>query len=132
MWLTATQTRALTDHPRNLDDEQLKAVAERDGVVGVVFSARFLREDSNASVADVIRHLEYIAELIGSAHVAIGTDLGGLMVDSMDDLGSVGDLQVLLEALDQSSFSADEVKSICWRNAYRALSKSLSTSSRES
>lgn len=70
---------ALCDHPRNLTDSQLQAVAASGGVVGVTFVNSFLRREQpeQATLDDVVEHLEYMLALIGEDHVAIGSDFDG-------------------------------------------------------
>ena len=69
--------RALTDHPRNVDDATIKAVADKGGVVGVYFMP-FLTLDSHPRAADVVAHVEHVANIAGEDHVGIGTDNGVL------------------------------------------------------
>ena len=75
--ISHTGARALTDHPRNTRDETIKAVADKDGVVGVYFMP-FLTLDSHPKGADLIAHVEHIANVAGEDHVGIGTDNGVL------------------------------------------------------
>jgi membrane dipeptidase len=65
-------------HPRNLNDEQLKALFQKDGVVGVTFVPYFLNKDGDAHITDVLRHLEYICSLGGEKHVGFGSDFDGI------------------------------------------------------
>lgn len=69
--------KALCGHPRNLTDEQLKAIAEKGGVVQVTMYSGFLREEGEATIADFIAHLEHAIEVAGIDHVGIGTDFDG-------------------------------------------------------
>ncbi|WP_300727565.1 gamma-glutamyl-gamma-aminobutyrate hydrolase family protein [uncultured Bacteroides sp.] len=69
--------KALCDHPRNLTDEQLKAIAHRGGVVQVCMYGGFLRHESPASICDVIEHLHHMVNIMGIEHVGIGTDFDG-------------------------------------------------------
>jgi membrane dipeptidase len=75
--ISHTGARALTDHPRNVADDTIKAVADKGGVVGVYFMP-FLSPDSHPKAADVIAHVEQIAKVAGEDHVGIGTDNGVL------------------------------------------------------
>lgn len=72
-----SSSRALCDHPRNLTDEQLKALARKDGVVQLCLYGGFLRSDRPATICDAIEHLHHIVNLIGVEHVGIGTDFDG-------------------------------------------------------
>ena len=75
--ISHTGARALADHPRNTADETIKAVADKGGVVGVYFMP-FLTLDSHPKGADLIAHVEHIANVAGEDHVGIGTDNGVL------------------------------------------------------
>lgn len=75
--ISHTGARALTDHPRNVADDTIKAVADKAGVVGVYFMP-FLTLDSHPKAADVIAHVEHVAKIAGEDHVGIGTDNGVL------------------------------------------------------
>lgn len=70
---------ALCDHPRNLTDDQMRAIAAKGGVIGVTFVNSFLRREQPelASLDDVMAHLEYMLALVGENHVAIGSDFDG-------------------------------------------------------
>lgn len=71
-------SRALCDHPRNLTDEQLVALAQHGGVVQLCLYKGFINEEADkASLSDAIRHLEHIIQLVGIDHVGIGSDFDG-------------------------------------------------------
>ena len=69
--------RALCDHPRNLTDEQMRALAVKGGVVQVTMYSGFLRKDGEATLDDFMRHLLHAIEVAGIDHVGIGTDFDG-------------------------------------------------------
>ena len=73
--ITHTGCAALIDVPRNTPDEQLRAVAERGGVVGIYFQP-FLRASGQPTSEDVVRHIEHALKICGEDHVGIGTDIG--------------------------------------------------------
>jgi membrane dipeptidase len=75
--ISHTGARALMEHPRNVSDAAIKAVADKGGVVGVYFMP-YLRPDMHPAAADVIAHVEHIANVAGEDHVGIGTDNGVL------------------------------------------------------
>ena len=75
--ISHTGARALIDHPRNVSDAAIRGVADKDGVVGVYFMP-YLAADSHAKGADVIAHVEHVANIAGEDHVGIGTDNGPL------------------------------------------------------
>ena len=80
--ISHTGCRALNDVPRNKTDEELRAVADTGGVIGIYFMP-FLVKDGRAHASDVVAHIEHAVQVVGEDHVAIGTDGP---VTSNDDL----------------------------------------------
>ncbi|HEX8703108.1 MAG TPA: membrane dipeptidase [Myxococcaceae bacterium] len=81
--ITHSGCRDLVDNPRNVYDRELRALADKGGVVGIYFMP-FLRESGMANSEDVLRHLEHAVKVCGEDHVGIGTD-GGLPTFVIDD-----------------------------------------------
>jgi membrane dipeptidase len=75
MLISHTGCRALADHPRNVDDATLRALARRGGVAGIIFWP-YLRVDRQPMASDVIAHIEHAINVCGEDHVGIGTDGG--------------------------------------------------------
>jgi membrane dipeptidase len=75
--ISHTGARGVADHPRNVADDVIRAVADKGGVVGVYFMP-FLRVGLPATMDDVLSHIERIAKVAGDDHVGIGTDNGVL------------------------------------------------------
>lgn len=99
--------RAITPGDRQLSDEMIRAIAARDGVIGLVLYNRFLRPGWTPAMgkdavtfADVLAHAQHIAALVGIRHVAIGSDLDGGVgretvpreIDSVEDLPKFADV----------------------------------------
>lgn len=109
-------------HVRNYTDQQLQQIAETDGVIGVFLAQTFVTgKNTTAQVADVVRHIDYIRDLIGVRHIAVGSDLGGIVTGGVRGLESVLDITTLSQTLLASGYSEDEVEAICWQNADRVL-----------
>lgn len=66
---------ALTEHGRNISDEQIRACAATGGVVCISGVSRFLGVDA-PTAPDIARHVAYVADLVGPAHVGLGLDIG--------------------------------------------------------
>jgi membrane dipeptidase len=64
-------------HPRNLTDEAIKEIISRRGWIGLTFEGAFVSEPAEASIADVLRHLDHILELGGEHSVGLGSDFDG-------------------------------------------------------
>ncbi|MDO4190770.1 MAG: membrane dipeptidase [Bacteroidales bacterium] len=74
---THSSSRALCNHPRNLSDEQLKALADKGGVCQICLYSGFLVEDGEATIADAIAHLNHMVAVAGIEHVGFGSDFDG-------------------------------------------------------
>ena len=69
--------RALCDHPRNLTDDQMRALAAKGGVAQTTLYPGFLKKDGEATIMDAIAHLEHAIKIMGIDHVGLGTDFDG-------------------------------------------------------
>ena len=72
-----SSARALCDHPRNLTDDQMRALAQKCGVAQTTIYHGFLKKDGKATINDVIAHLEHAIDVMGIDHVGLGTDFDG-------------------------------------------------------
>jgi len=112
-----TGVRAVHDVWRNLDDDQIRAIAATGGVVGIMYHAGFLGE---SSVAAVVRHLEHVVDVGGEDCAALGSDWDGLIVTPRD-LRTVLELPVLFRALRRRGFAEDRITKIAGANYLRVV-----------
>jgi len=77
--ISHTGARSLTDHPRNVSDNAIRAVADKGGVVGVYFMP-YLAPDMHPSGAMLLDHIDHVTRVAGEDHISIGTDGGVLPV----------------------------------------------------
>jgi membrane dipeptidase len=114
---------ALCPSPRNLTDDQLRAIGERNGLVGINFHVGFLRadghEDADTPLARIAEHAAYVAEIAGAACVGLGSDFDGATMPA--ELGDVTGLPALLAALRDVGFDEAEVEGIAAGNWRRVL-----------
>ncbi len=116
-----SNARALADHRRNLSDEQLRQIAASGGLVGVCFHSPFVRRDGRrATVDDVARHVRHLVEVMGSRHVAIGSDFDGL-IDHVEGLETHAGLPKLVAALKRQGVTAATLSAVMSGNARRVL-----------
>jgi len=111
--------RALYDHYRNLTDDQIIGIANSGGVIGVVFYYPFLSGTSR-SITQVVDHIDYIKNLVGIDHVALGSDFDGIssMITGLEDVSKFPNLT--LELLKKGYTRSDIVK-ILGGNAMRVF-----------
>ncbi|MFN3873207.1 MAG: membrane dipeptidase [Ignavibacterium sp.] len=112
--------RALRNHYRNLYDWQIQDIANSGGVIGVVFYPYFLNGSSNASINDVIAHIDYIKNLVGIDYVAIGSDFDGIEVVPLG-LEDTTKFPNLTEALFDHGYTREEVEKILYKNFKRVF-----------
>ena len=72
-----SSSRALCDHPRNLTDDQMRALAAKGGVAQTTLYSGFLKKDGEATIIDAIEHLEHAIKIMGIDSVGLGTDFDG-------------------------------------------------------
>ncbi|NPA43254.1 MAG: amidohydrolase family protein [Chlorobi bacterium] len=113
-----TGAQAVCPHLRNLEDRHIRAIAERDGLIGVGF---FHPAVCRADYDEVARTIRHIAEVAGIDHVALGSDFDGAVTTPTDVRG----LSLLAEALARHGFSDEEIRKIMYENTYRFLSQNL-------
>ncbi|MFO7675517.1 MAG: dipeptidase [bacterium] len=112
--------RARHDFPRNLSDDQLRALGRQGGVVGIVFLPYFLtRARRRATIDDVIDHVCHAAAVAGSAAVGLGSDFDGFRDPPPRGLEDVTCLPALADGLRRRGFSAGEVAGILGGNFLR-------------
>ncbi|HWC12673.1 MAG TPA: membrane dipeptidase [Acidimicrobiales bacterium] len=116
-----TGVRGVHDVWRNIDDEQIGAVADRGGVVGIMFHSGFLGDRFWSGRADaVVRHVEHVVRVGGEDAVAIGSDFDGLIVPPRD-LATVSQLPVLAQRMRDRGFSAERVGKVLGANYLRVV-----------
>lgn len=116
---THSNARALADHPRNLSDDQLRAIAASKGVVGINFHGDYLKPGGGASLEDAAAQARYLADVMGVDCVAIGSDFDG--ANPPPDLADASYLPALGRALEKKGFSARDVRKIFSLNVLRVL-----------
>jgi membrane dipeptidase len=105
------------EHWRNIDDEQLRAVADKGGVIGVIFCPEYLGGDG---LGKVVQHLLHIVDVCGEDAPALGSDWDGFIVPT-SDLRDAAHLPLLTDALLQAGVREEAIGKILHGNAMRVL-----------
>ncbi|MBL8919762.1 MAG: membrane dipeptidase [Myxococcaceae bacterium] len=113
--------KGATDHWRNLDDGTLKAIADKGGVVGVIFAPQFL---GGRRLSDVARHLEHAVKVMGEDGVALGSDFDG-MIPLPQGMRDVRDLKKLTATLLDRGMPVRVVEKVLGHNFRRFWSEVL-------
>jgi microsomal dipeptidase-like Zn-dependent dipeptidase len=72
-----SSVKALCNHPRNISDKLMKAIAAKGGVIQICLYTGFLKKHGMASVKDAVNHIDYVVKLVGIDYVGIGSDFDG-------------------------------------------------------
>jgi membrane dipeptidase len=120
---THSNAHALSPHSRNLTDQQLIAIRETRGIVGVNFATSFLRpdgrRDADTRIELVIEHLEYMLKRVGEDGVGFGSDFDGAKIPAT--IGNAAGLQNLVEVMRTRDYSDLLIEKLCFRNWLRVL-----------
>ncbi len=123
-----SNAQALAPHRRNLSDNQIRAIAERDGLVGIVLYNEFLAGEAS-TIETVLDHIEHMLTLVGPEHVGLGSDLDGGFTPEKAPAGidSVADLRRIGEGLSGRGLDDASVAKILGGNWVRVLQRTLPT-----
>jgi len=113
-----SSSRALCDHPRNLTDDQMRALAAKDGVCQITLYEGFLKKGT-ATILDAMNHLEHAIDVMGIDHVGLGTDFdgdGGIL-----GLADASELTLFTRQLLKRRYSEADIEKIWGGNFLRVM-----------
>ena len=109
-----SNVKSIFNHKRNLNDNQIKALIERDGMIGLTFVPAFLDQHENATTSDLLKHIDHICSLGGQFHLGFGSDFDGI-THTLMDLKHFGQYDQLINTL-LKYYSSDLVRRFCYDN----------------
>jgi membrane dipeptidase len=115
------------DHFRNLTDQQIEAVGDRRGVIGINLISEFFGQNPNLN--DVVSHIDRIVELAGIDHVGLGPDFATYLIPDLEYVDGITDessLHRLMEEIRLHGYSVAELEKIASKNAIRVIREVLS------
>lgn len=112
-----SNARAVCNHPRNMTDEMINALAERGGVIGMNFAPGFVHP-IHATVQGVVDHIDYIVGLVGPKHVGLGSDFDGIPY-TPEGLEDVTKMPNITKELVKRGYSEEDIKKILGENHLR-------------
>jgi membrane dipeptidase len=114
---------ALSPASRNLTDQQLEAIAASTGLVGINFEVSVTRtdgrDDQETPLTEIVRHMSYVADRFGVAHVGLGSDFDGARMPTR--LKDASRLPALFDEMHSAGFSDPEIELVAWGNWRRVL-----------
>lgn len=114
-----SNSRAVTNHPRNLTDDMIKILATNGGIIGLNLFGEFLGGEEYSRIEDMIAHIKHIVKVGGTDVLALGSDFDG--IDSILEIDNIGEIYKLIDALKQNGFTDDIIEKFMCKNALRFL-----------
>ncbi|MEQ3474150.1 dipeptidase [Enterococcus cecorum] len=115
-----SNARKLTPHPRNLSDELIQKIADKNGLIGINFFDQFLKLKQPTNLpAAISEHLWYMYQLVGEDSLCFGSDFDGIPVHA--DLNDVNSFPKIIQALKQKGFTSRQIEKISYLNAENFL-----------
>ncbi len=119
-----SNARKICKVARNLDDDMIRAISQRRGVIGINYCSAFLKEDAKVSrIKDMIRHIKHIKEVGGIDVIALGSDFDG--IDGDLEIKDASYLPKLEKALLEEGFSYEDIEKIFYQNVLRVYREVL-------
>jgi len=112
--------RALCDHPRNLTDDQLRALAQHGGFIGVSYVPAFVHPE-RPTLERLIAHIDHIVGVAGIDSVALGSDFDG----GGDVLGDATEVPQITEELGKRGYAEADIRKILGGNTLRVLQQTI-------
>jgi microsomal dipeptidase-like Zn-dependent dipeptidase/gamma-glutamyl-gamma-aminobutyrate hydrolase PuuD len=116
-----SSAKALCNHPRNLSDSLMHAIADKGGVVQVCLYTHFLTENGEATVKDAVDHIDYIVKTVGIDFVGIGSDFDG--GGELSDLKAANEMPQITMELLRRGYSEEDIAKIWGANLMRVMDK---------
>lgn len=123
LMVTHTGVSGVHEHWRNLDDAQLKAIADSGGCIGVMYQSDFLGDPLlGGSASSIVDHLEHIVRTVGEDHAALGSDWDGAIMPPRD-MPTCLELPKLVQIMLDRGWSDERVKKILGENFLRVVAQ---------
>jgi len=118
---THSNARAITDHFRNLTDDQIKAIIKQKGYIGINFCAPFLCDDeNNCTLDDMMRHIDHILSLGGEEVLGMGSDFDGINTWPKE-LKGAQDFGVIFDRMRKEGYKEELIEAISYKNLARYI-----------
>ena len=118
-----SNAREVTAHTRNLPDNLIKLIANKDGVIGLNFAQSFLGTSSVSRIDDIVKHGLYLINKGGEDVVALGTDFDGIKPNT--EIKDASEMYRLYDAFKEAGLSVEQCEKLFWKNADRLLKEIL-------
>lgn len=118
-----SNAKSVCDTPRNLTDKQIKAIANRNGVIGINLYPRFISKSENTTIEDVMKHIDHMIKLVGDDYIGLGCDFDGIETTPLG-LNEISDIEKLLKAVERK-YGENTASKIAEENLLRVINDVL-------
>lgn len=119
-----SNARSLCDHPRNLSDEMIKALADKGGIAGINLYPYFVNKDGKATVQDIADHVWHMYQTGGEDFVAVGTDFDGFDEGELE-IVHMGEMGKLYDAVKKRGLTERQMEKLWSDNVIRVIETDL-------
>lgn len=118
-------SRTICNHVRNMTDDMLFKLKENKGVVGINYCRSFIKEEEGvATVKDVVKHINYIKDLIGIDYIGLGSDFDGISNKDIE-LKDASMMNLLIKELENQNYTQEEIDKITHKNVLRVFKENF-------
>lgn len=128
VFVSHSNSKSQFDCVRNITDQQIQAIADRNGVIALNFISEFTDSKEEVSLDRLVDHIDHMVELTSMEHIALGPDFFQYLMPELRYVGDVVgpvDLVRVPPALEQRGYSEKEISKICHENLVGFISSSL-------
>ncbi|MBY6798263.1 membrane dipeptidase, partial [Clostridium botulinum] len=118
-----SNSRDITNHPRNLTDEMIKLLSDKGGVMGINFCSSFLGNEEISSIEEMIAHIKHIRNIGGIDVIALGSDFDG--IDNEVEIQNCSEFYKLYDVLKKNGFTEKDIEKIFYKNVKRVFNDVL-------
>lgn len=115
-----SNARSMCNHPRNLSDEMIKALADKGGIAGINLYPYFIRKNGKVTVEDIADHVWHMYQTGGEDFIAVGTDFDGFDEGELD-IAHIGEIDKLYDTVKRRGLSERQMEKFWSGNAMRVL-----------
>lgn len=120
---THSNSYSVCKHFRNLKDDQLRAIKDCGGIVGINLYPKFLTTKENATEGDIFRHIDYMSNIIGIDRICLGGDFDGIE-DTPLNIGDISQYSMLLKRIEEI-YGKDILDKIAYKNFYNFFKNNI-------
>ncbi len=115
-----SNARSLCNHPRNLSDEMIEALADKGGITGINLYPYFINKNGKATVEDIADHIWHMYQTGGEDFVALGTDFDGFDEGELE-IAHIGEMEKLYDAVMRRGVTHRQMEKFWSGNAIRVM-----------